>query len=209
MIDKIETKFDGSTLVVSRRNAPLVSLAYKLVAAKIPFILKGRDFGKSIEKVVKAICYDSTGKKVKDNFDFDFFLDELQSWRRKQIHNLDKNNAERPQYINLEDKYDSVRILYDNSVANNPVEFLEEIEKMFPDETLNGANTVTLCSIHKAKGLERDSVFVLEHNKLPFAWEKQTEEQSVQEMNLLFVALTRSKNYLGLVLAPPKEEDEE
>jgi ATP-dependent exoDNAse (exonuclease V) beta subunit len=52
-------------------------------------------------------------------------------------------------------------------------------------------------------------VFVLEYDKLPFAWKNITDEQYRQENNLLLVALTRSKEYMALVQSPRKEGEDE
>ena len=208
VIGEVGEKYDGNTLVISRRNAPLVSLAYALVADRVPFILKGRDFGKTIKKVVKMIALSHNGKSIKRGFEWENFSLHLNDWYARQVRNLDNNGAEKPAYLALDDKKESIMILYQHADVDNPFDFLDEIDMLFPEETENGHNTITLCSIHKAKGLERQSVIVMEHDRLPFAWKDITPEQAAQENNLLFVALTRSKEYLGLALAPSKDTEE-
>ena len=52
------------------------------------------------------------------------------------------------------------------------------------------------------KGLEAQRVFVLEANALPLRWTSQRPDQLQQELNLLYVALTRAKRDLFLLLAP-------
>lgn len=210
-LDAIRTKgehYNGDMLVISRRNAPLVSLAYSLLVRRVPFVLKGRDFGRSITKVVELVCLNSKKDGLKQGFSWDNFAAELLEWYKKEKRILDSKEADKPKYLVLEDKYDSIMILFRNSGATNPFEFIQEIDDLFPKEQ-NGNGIITLCSIHKAKGLERQAVFVLEYDKLPFAWKNITEEQYRQEKNLLLVALTRSKEYMALVSAPRKDNDKE
>jgi hypothetical protein len=209
-IEAIKVKgeqYNGDMLVVSRRNAPLVSLAYSLMARKVSFVLKGRDFGRSIARVVEQIALNTKKDGLKQGFVWENFAQGLMDWYKKEVRILDTKEADKPKYIALQDKYDSIMILFRNSQASDPFGFIEEIENLFPKEQ-NGVGVITLCSIHKAKGLERQAVFVLEYNKLPFSWKNITQEQAVQENNLLLVALTRSKEYMALVQEQPKDNND-
>jgi superfamily I DNA/RNA helicase len=73
-----------------------------------------------------------------------------------------------------------------------------EINALFDDS----AGFVSLSTIHRAKGLESERVFVLEANTLPLSWSGQRPDQAEQERNLLYVALTRAKQDLFLLRAP-------
>lgn len=207
-IAEIGDKYNGDALVVCRRNAPLVSLAYSLLANQVPFILKGRDFGRSIARVVEQVCLSKNKKELRRGFVWDDFPAELQAWYIKQVKYLDSKEADKPLYIALEDKFESISILYRNSQAESPFDFLKDIENMFPEEK-DDVRITTLCTGHKAKGLERDAVFVLEYDKLPFSWRGITPEQEKQELNLKLVAITRSKHYMALVSSPKKEGEED
>lgn len=207
-IGEIGERYNGSTLVVCRRNAPLLSLAYSMLANRIPFTLKGRDFGRSIERVIEQIALDKSKKKLREDFEWTNFPNHLFSWRMKQIRILDAKKASEPMYISLDDKYDSIEILYQNSNSKTPWEFIEEIKSMFPQEK-DSENVTTLCSIHKAKGLERESVFVLEYDRLPFSWKNMSEQQARQETNMKLVAVTRSKHYMAFVASPEKDGENE
>ena len=66
------------------------------------------------------------------------------------------------------------------------------IETMFA-----GTAGVTLSSIHKAKGLEADTVVWLERSKCPSKWAKQAWQQDTERC-LCFVAATRAKRALWL-----------
>lgn len=60
-------------------------------------------------------------------------------------------------------------------------------------------NAVKLSTIHGAKGLEADRVFILDYDLLPTDRESMQEWERQQEENLVYVALTRAKNTLFLV----------
>ena len=55
-----------------------------------------------------------------------------------------------------------------------------------------------MSTIHKAKGLEADNVFILNKNLLPSKYVKQDWELE-QEKNLEYVAITRTKKTLGFI----------
>ena len=57
-------------------------------------------------------------------------------------------------------------------------------------------DAIKISSIHRAKGLENDRVFILEYNKLPF--KRGLEWERTQERNLHYVAVTRPKEELYL-----------
>ena len=61
--------------------------------------------------------------------------------------------------------------------------------------SLEGENGVKLCTIHKAKGLEADRAFVIGADKIMDA-------QGDEDRAVAFVAMTRGKQFLGLVGVP-------
>ena len=71
-----------------------------------------------------------------------------------------------------------------------------EIEGLFSDDR----PSVILATVHQAKGLEADRVFILYPDNLPMIWENQQPWELKQEMNLKYVALTRAKAELIFVV---------
>lgn len=69
------------------------------------------------------------------------------------------------------------------------------IDQIFSDKD----SPVTLCTIHRANGLEADRVWIIEPNSMPVMWKKQKDWQFAQEENLLYVALARAKKELMIV----------
>jgi superfamily I DNA/RNA helicase len=72
----------------------------------------------------------------------------------------------------------------------------ESIEAIFSDS--DGGQRICLSTIHKAKGLEADRVFIVDKHKMPAKWAK-TQSDMEQERNLEYVAITRAKDYLGII----------
>jgi len=73
-------------------------------------------------------------------------------------------------------------------------ELVHKIEGLFSDE-IEG---VVCSSVHRAKGLEADRVFIIRRDLMPHPM-AQSPWELVQEKNLEYVAITRSKNELIFV----------
>lgn len=177
-------------MVVCRFNAPLISLAYRLLSKKIACKVKGRDIAQGLILLIDKLKCQSVDRLVV----------KLNEWlatetRRALAKNPDAN------LDGIEDKYNSLVTVISNSPFKTVDALKGEIEGMFADQA-NGV--LTLSSIHKAKGLEADRVFILgptESNRATLAWEIQ------QEKNLTYVAVTRAKHSLFFIAEPPKEKD--
>ena len=60
-------------------------------------------------------------------------------------------------------------------------------------------NPIRLSSIHRAKGLEENRIFILDYDSLPMIRTDQQDWEMTQEINLRYVAITRAKETLFLV----------
>lgn len=78
--------------------------------------------------------------------------------------------------------------------CKTPEHLCREIEKIFVDDTAG----IVLSTMHKAKGLESDRVFIIERFRLPVPFATQNWERE-QENNLDYVARTRAKHTLVYV----------
>ena len=67
-------------------------------------------------------------------------------------------------------------------------------------------NSIRLSSIHRAKGLEENRVFIIDYDRLPFQRLDQKDWEKTQELNLKYVAVTRAKEELYLVESEKIEE---
>ena len=68
---------------------------------------------------------------------------------------------------------------------------------------------IKLSTIHRAKGLEENRVFIIDYDKLPMGRPQQKDWEKEQEINLKYVAITRAKEALFLVDSEDIAEMEE
>lgn len=204
---------DGGDMVICRMNAPLIKLAYKLMklGKKVRFV--GKPFGEAIVGLVEALQASSLK-------DLHFKLAEYETRERQKIDEKAKegqNVAVRS--ADLDDRLDCIRVFLrtlelQSFVKCDSLSIPEIVEKMrdfFCCEKVD-PDTITLSSIHRAKGTERDRVFYF----MPgISFKNLTEKEEKQELNLKFVAITRAKHLLSMVhctleeLSNSTKEDEE
>ena len=171
-------------MIIARRNAPLISVAYELIRKGVSVIVRGRDIGKGLQSLISKFKADS----------IDDLIDRAEQYREKEIAKLQKKGKKAESAIqSLNDKIDTLIAFTDGK--NTIDEVRRSIETLFSDN--NPKNSVILSSVHRAKGLEADRVFVLEYARIRIPM--QDEEFAQQEANLEYISLTRSKDYLALV----------
>jgi superfamily I DNA/RNA helicase len=72
------------------------------------------------------------------------------------------------------------------------------LQRLYDIITAN-KDAIKISTIHKAKGLENERVFILEYDKLPWKRFDMQPWEITQELNLKYVAITRAKQELYLV----------
>lgn len=176
--------------ILSRTNAPLLGMAFKLVAKKIPAKVLGADVAVTLVNTIKRLAgAKKPGQKYTE--DTSVVVANAIEERDKQVSVLMLANKVRRAAL-IQEKYDTIIGLA--SVAPTTTECIEFIHNVFTN-SVGGA--VTLSSIHKAKGLEADKVYLLTAN-LPHPL-AQTESAQIQESNLKYVGITRAKMELVFV----------
>lgn len=186
--DKVPDFIQEGDLIICRRTHPVISLCIKLIAKKIPARVRGRDIGKSLTTIVKEVA-----KHPDFNYEkFGRFLSEYADSRIEKLKQ--KKNAE-SQIESFSDRVRGIRVCYEAFDANSVDELCAEIESLFSD----GRASVMLSTVHRAKGLENDRVFILDSGTLPLIWPKQQQWELSQEFNLKYVALTRAKSALYFI----------
>ena len=175
-------KLEAGDLVVSRTTAPAVAMCYELIRERKRARVLGREIGQGLIKLMR----DAKPRDMSD------LPDALRRWEEKEIKRLEKRNASDSQIAAVYDKTDCVRVLSEDCDTMQELEAL--IEDMFTG--LKNNRTITLCTIHKSKGLEAERVWILNPHLLPHPMARKPWERQ-QEDNLAYVAITRAKNHLG------------
>lgn len=189
--------------VVSRLNAPLVSLCFRMLAAGTRATIKGRDIGSGLAAWVRK-----TGASS---------IEELREcinrWEEKEVKRLDELDRDTQ---NITDRAECLR--YIAVECDDTAGVLERLEELFRDDD-DPATVVTLSSTHRAKGLEADRVWLLRdtytqsRSKIVRGdngrrigrgekpdWARGDRKVEVspgeEESNIYYVALTRAKHEL-------------
>lgn len=181
---------EGDDMVLCRNKATLIKVYNELITSNKKCYINGNDVGLSLVEKIKKLKETEIGsiqdgdgllvKMYKTLFDKRDLLMETEG--------LDYEDATLSDCV-LED-YDIIQcieVLGSTISSNNVSDLIERIETIFKNE----GGGICISTIHKAKGLERDNVFLYARDKLvEFA------EKNQQEKNLLYVAYTRAKKNL-------------
>jgi len=162
--------------ILCRKNAPLMRLAFRLSARNIKCRMEGRDIGNSLIYFAKKFNASTPGE-----------LGVLVS----------KHLAEQSQKLSpyaletLKDKCECLTVgcLHSTSLKS----LFQYIKDIFSDSTDSPVPKLTLSSIHKAKGLEWPTVYILGENLWMPSPLAKTPTAIQQELNLIYVARTRAQ----------------
>jgi len=175
--------FEATSMVLCRTNAPIFNLALEFLIAKVPCVVMS-SFGKDIIKFVKTFKV-RTAQELHD---------ELSKWR-----DIEVAKAEERKWFGkaraIADKYEALVPFCE--AFDLKVQVVAALQQL-----LTGNVGPKLSTIHKAKGLEADTVYILRPDLLPAPFAK-TASAVEQEMNLKYVAVTRAMDKLIFL---PEEE---
>lgn len=155
--------------IICRNNAPLFSMAIKLLKNKRYPQIIGNDLGKYLIKILK--------KFGKSSIPQEEVLIQIALWVEEKL-----KKSRTPQKVH--DQADCLRIFaMEGETLGDATAYAEHL--------FNSQGPILLMTGHKAKGLEFDTVFFLDEHLIDI-------EQG-QEKNLRYVIQTRSKNELYYV----------
>ena len=182
-------------MVLCRTKAPLVNLYIKLLRKNINCYIKGQDIGTNLIKELESVNKENLDINLETDGVFVRLYDKLFTERNKlmQTRGLDYEDATLSSFIM--EKYDVINTLIILSEkCKTKTELITHIREIFKEDSRG----VCLSTVHKAKGLEAENVYILCHSCMPSKlavrdWEKQ------QELNIMYVAYTRAKNLLGFI----------
>lgn len=170
--------FSPQDLVVCRKTAPLMTLAFKFLRARIPATVMGREIGAGLKNLItkmNAASIEQLEERLREYADRE---------TKKAILKGDDAKAEA-----INDRIGAITCLIDSSAEDERTipHLLRAIDSLFSEKR----NAVVLATIHKSKGLEAKNVFWLDRRQCPAMWARQ-EWQRQQEVNLCYVAATRA-----------------
>ena len=189
-------RFNPNTdVILCRFTRPLVGIAANLRDRGIPCVIEGQS-SKSLVAMATKWGDILIGE----------FLAKLEEYRVKKTAEwatkgrLDKAAA-------VEDRVGSIRAFAVHMGDRDSTrDLVRQIEMVFRDR--DRAGVLTLCTVHRSKGREWQRVYLIGRNEyMPCKWAHQPWEQE-QEENLIYVAITRTKETLIEVVVPETEPGE-
>lgn len=177
--------------ILCRLNRPNVAVALELIRKGIPAKIEGRDLGKSITKHIQKAqpLYATTA--------LDDLIIAVENYRDMETGAL-LRKKKMSAAASLQDEVDCAVLLIERSIETGGTRYSELealINTIFGDD-IQGSRLVTLSSVHKAKGREWPTVYILGRDDyMPF-WMAKQEWEVEQEHNLIYVAVTRAEHHL-------------
>lgn len=165
--------------ILSRTNAPLISYCMLFLRQGRRANIQGRDVGVALKAFVKKANAPSVP----------MLRDYVEKWSETECKRLAEKRRDTQA---VEDRAECVLALSEG--AETVDEVVRRIERLFEDRRDEGQ--IILSTTHKAKGLERDRVWLLN-----WTYMKRPGEE---EKNLYYVAVTRAKRSLVIVERDPE-----
>jgi superfamily I DNA/RNA helicase len=181
-LEKLYDVIKPGSFILSRTNAILIKICMTLIRRGIKANIRGRDIGKQLGHLIKK----SKKKKV------DAFLKWLEEWKDEEVARLQAKKA------NTENVLDRVECL---TTLCEECKTLDEVGKKI-NELFNETDEksiIILSSVHRAKGAERDDVFVLRWTFRTWFDKMHMIEKPNEEANIAYVSVTRAKKRLFIV----------
>lgn len=160
--------------ILSRVNAPLVGLCLGFLREGRRAHIQGRDIGKQLQSFVEKAGAATV----------DALRRHTEQWCEAEVKRLAEKHRDTQ---SVEDKRDCILTLSEG--ASSVAEVLARIGRLFADDS--DAARITLSTTHKAKGLERDRVWMLDYTY--------RRRPGVEEDCCAYVAMTRARKELVLV----------
>lgn len=171
--------------ILCRNNAPLFSLAFKLLRRQIGVQMLGRDINRGLKALLhKLVEPDAKAEEIRM---------KLQEWEASEV-SLALANGREAAAEAASDRAEALRAVLDSGAQD-----ARQLEGLLDELFSRERGLVTLSSIHRAKGLEWDFVLHLDPWRLPSKFARRRGGTALeQEFNLNYIAETRTRNVLVL-----------
>lgn len=192
-VNTITAQIKVGDAILSRANAPLMSLCLSLLRKGTPARIEGRDVGKALADIAVKLNARSVPQ----------FMHKVEVWRDQQITRFQtsKNFEEKSAQIN--DQADTLVAVAEGASSVTEVE--NRLASLFQDTNRDSKPAVVLSTTHKAKGLEWPKVYLMRDTFMarrpasaPPLSAAAAAARAKEEANIYYVALTRAKAHLVL-----------
>lgn len=187
-LDKAIDQFRPGDMVIGPANGPLIDAALKLITSRRRAIVRGRKVGADLLAILSR-CSDGC-RTIAD------LARSVSNWEGRELSRLADLDGVEDLIEQTQDRAAGLHAVV--AACESPSEVPEVVRDLFSDDGKPGSDGVVFSTIHRAKGLEADSVFYL---KCPMR-EPKADWEVQQQRNLHYVGLTRSKRSLTFVEMP-------
>jgi len=203
-------------LIISRLRAPLLVLIFDFIDKDIKVRVSEDEAREFIGELKSLFKQDELQASIKRRYKgFEALKDIVLNRNRWVIRQNAAKIAkvtERELFLEAENEYLEKRMEFLHKkweLWQRKCTTVSKVLERIKDYVSAKKGAIKLSTIHRAKGLEEDRVFVLDYDKLPMGRPRQKDWEKVQEINLKYVAITRAKSSLYLVESEDIEEMEE
>lgn len=185
---------DGD-MVLCRTKMPLIKLYMRYLRMGVKSHVRGQDIGLNLLRMVDKTEQIMLNVSLQKDGVFARLYDDLFEERNRLMIKRGMDLEDATLSNQIMNKYDSIKALEILAEGLTSARDLHDrIENVFAES----ADGVCLSTIHKAKGLEANNVYILCKTLMPSRLATQDWEKE-QEQNLMYVAYTRAKYKLGFV----------
>lgn len=174
----------GTIAILSRNNAPLLKIAFKLLRQNVPVTMLGRDIGKTLVALSKRVLPD-------DDMLAPECVQTVEAWKDSQLA-LANANGQEDKAANIHDQAECLLAVIEGARAENAAAIRWYLKELFE----RSSGHVIISTIHRAKGLEWNCILHLDPWRIPSKHAQHNPVQMQQEMNLQYVCETRCSRIL-------------
>jgi superfamily I DNA/RNA helicase len=200
-------------LIISRYREPILFLVFEFINKNIQVQVHKDEVNDIIDELKNLFKQEERAVIIADNSGNFESIKEivLNRWLfiiEKEAEKLE-NSSEKSVYIKAKTDYLTNKLEFMHKKYLQWKESCQTINDMLvkiKDFISSPDNCIKLSTIHRAKGLEAQRVFILNFNDLPYFRPNQKPWEKIQEQNLKYVAITRTLNELYLVKSEKQDD---
>lgn len=196
---RLAAEVEPGDLVMARTNQDLVDIALKLAARGLPTRVLGAELAARAAELAATLFpgeapdFSDAQRRVRLSADAETAALERELLADLRLPGALQDSSERHAALAL-----ALKHVGRSRATLGREALLAALDALFAGVTPGPLEPVVLSSIHRAKGREARNVFLLDADALAVARTRSPEEDKA-EANVLFVALTRSRERLVLV----------
>lgn len=196
IIDDVSIRsIENNAMVLCRTKAPLFKLYMRYLRMNRTAYIRGKDIGTNLANMISATDQFDLNTDLRKDGVFVRLYDRLFQTRNNIMIKRGLEAKEACMTDAVTDLYDSIQAL---EVLAEGLRTEKELEGRINTVFDDGKAGICLSTVHKAKGLEANEVYIACHSLMPSS-RAERDWEIEQEKNLEYVAYTRTKMKLGFI----------